>query len=271
MAIHVEDHPIDYADFEGEIPAGEYGGGTLETWDRGTWEPLSDPDDGMRKGELKFVLKGQRLNGRFTLARLHQRGKQEAWFLIKGHDEEAQVGASAPVLEHAQLRRPKTSSKETDRPPSPGAVRGSVPENQAPQLCKLTEAPPPAGQGWVSEIKFDGYRLLAHVQNGHPRLITRNGHDWTDRLLAVAAAVGQTKVQSAVLDGELVALCANGVSSFPDLQAVLSAGRDHKLFFYLFDLLELDGWDLRGCKLSDRKVDTGKPNRLDGDAEVQRA
>ena len=96
MAIHVEDHPIDYADFEGEIPAGEYGGGKVETWDRGTWESLGDPDEGMRKGDLKFVLKGQRLNGRFTLARLRQRGKQEAWFLIKGHDDAAKEGASAP-------------------------------------------------------------------------------------------------------------------------------------------------------------------------------
>jgi bifunctional non-homologous end joining protein LigD len=125
MAIHVEDHPIDYADFEGEIPAGEYGGGTVETWDRGTWEPLSDPDEGMRKGDLKFVLKGQRLNGRFTLARLHQRGKQEAWFLIKGHDEEAKIGAGVPVLEQTPMRRLKTTSKKSDRPPAPGAVRGS--------------------------------------------------------------------------------------------------------------------------------------------------
>jgi bifunctional non-homologous end joining protein LigD len=253
MAIHVEDHPIDYADFEGEIPAGQYGGGAVETWDRGTWEPLSDPDEGMRKGEMKFVLKGQRLNGRFTLARLHQRGKQEAWFLIKGHDDEAKVGASAPVLEQTPIRRPKPPAKKFDRAPAPGAVRGSVPADQAPQLCKLEESTP-RGQGWVSEIKFDGYRLLAHVNGGRVRLFTRNGHDWTDRLPAVVAAVAQTKVRSAVFDGELVALRADGVSSFPDLQAVLSAGQDQKLFFYLFDLLELDGWDLRGCKLTDRKA-----------------
>ena len=259
MAIHVEDHPIDYADFEGEIPAGEYGGGKVETWDRGTWEPLSDPDEGMRKGDLKFVLKGQRLNGRFTLARLRQRGKQEAWFLIKGHDDEAKEGASAPVLEQTPIR-PQTSVKKSDQPPAPGAVRGSVPEKQAPQLCKLAETPP-TGQGWISEIKFDGYRLLAHVKDGRARLITRNGHDWTDRLPAVAAMIARVNVQSAVLDGELVALRADGVSSFPDLQAALSAGQDQKLFFYLFDLLELDGWDLRACKLTDRK--STLENRID--------
>ena len=147
MAIHVEDHPIDYAEFEGEIPAGEYGGGAVETWDRGTWEPLGDPDEGMRKGVLKFVLKGQRLNGRFTLARLRQRGKQEAWFLIKGHDDEAKIGASAPVLEQTPISPPKTAARKSDRPPAPRAVRGTVPADQAPQLCKLAEVPP-TGQGW---------------------------------------------------------------------------------------------------------------------------
>src|SRR6195256_3977677 len=123
MAIYVEDHPIDYADFQGTIPAGEYGGGKVETWDRGTWEPITDPDVGMRKGELKFVLTGKRLNGRFTLVRLHRRDlrKQEAWFLIKGHDEEVRQGVSAPVLEHEPLASRRR--RGDDRPPAPGAVR----------------------------------------------------------------------------------------------------------------------------------------------------
>jgi bifunctional non-homologous end joining protein LigD len=254
MAIHVEDHPIDYAEFEGTIPAGEYGGGDVETWDRGTWTPIDDPDEGMRKGDLKFVLAGQRLNGRFTLVRLHRRDpkKQEAWFLIKGHDDEAREGASAPVLEQTPFS-PRRKTLKSDKPPILGAIRGTVPQAQAPQLCALAETPP-KGRGWVSEIKFDGYRLLAHLKDGQARLITRNGHDWTDRLPAVAAAIGKEKARSAVLDGELVALRADGVSSFPDLQAALSAGQDRKLFFYVFDLLELDGWDLRGCKLTDRKA-----------------
>ena len=257
MAIHVEDHPIDYADFEGTIPAGEYGGGKVETWDRGTWEPITDPDAGMRKGELKFVLTGKRLNGRFTLVRLHRRDlrKQEAWFLIKGHDEEARQGVSAPVLEHEPLasRRRGGSSSSDDRPPAPGAVRGTPPADQAPQLCKLVEDPPD-GANWISEIKFDGYRLLAWLNGGNVRLVTRNGHDWADRLPAVAKAVGQLDLQSVVLDGELVALQSDGVSSFPDLQAALAAGQDQKLNFYAFDLLELEGWDLRACQLLDRKT-----------------
>jgi bifunctional non-homologous end joining protein LigD len=101
LALHVEDHPIDYADFEGAIPAGEYGGGDVEMWDRGTWEPLSQPEEGMRRGELRFALRGERLHGRFTLTRLHRHDprKQEAWFLIKGHDDEARAGMPAPTIE----------------------------------------------------------------------------------------------------------------------------------------------------------------------------
>ena len=104
IAVHVEDHPLDYADFEGSIPAGQYGGGSVELWDRGTWQPLDDPDVGMRKGELRFVLDGNRLHGRFTLVRLkpraNQRGRQENWLLIKGHDDDERAGADAISLEH---------------------------------------------------------------------------------------------------------------------------------------------------------------------------
>ena len=136
---------------------------------------------------------------------------------------------------------------------SNGAVRGTPPADQAPQLCKLVEDPPD-GANWISEIKFDGYRLLAWLHGGNVRLVTRNGHDWADRLPAVAKAVGQLDLQSVVLDGELVALQPDGVSSFPDLQAALAAGQDEKLNFYAFDLLELEGWDLRACQLLDRKT-----------------
>jgi bifunctional non-homologous end joining protein LigD len=181
--------------------------------------------------------------------------KQEAWFLIKGHDEEVRQGLSAPVLEHESLasRRRGDSGRWGDRPPAPGAVRGTPPADQAPQLCKLVEDPPD-GANWISEIKFDGYRLLAWLHKGNVRLVTRNGHDWADRLPTVARAVRQLDLQSVVLDGELVALQSDGVSSFPDLQAALAAGRDHKLNFYAFDLLELEGWDLRACQLLDRKT-----------------
>jgi bifunctional non-homologous end joining protein LigD len=125
-------------------------------------------------------------------------------------------------------------------------------EKQAPQFC-LVAKEPPEGDDWVSEIKFDGYRLIAAVENGKVRLLTRNGLDWAARMPSVARAIGQLPVKSAMVDGELVSLREDGVSSFPGLQAALKAGRDDKLFFYAFDLLHLDGWDLRPCRLVDRK------------------
>jgi bifunctional non-homologous end joining protein LigD len=136
--------------------------------------------------------------------------------------------------------------------PAIGATRGKPPQTQAPQLCSLV-AEPPEGNEWVSEIKFDGYRLLAMVGDGRVRLLTRNGHDWAERLPSVRQTIGRLPVQAAMLDGELVALRDDGVSSFPGLQTALKTGRDDQLFFYVFDLLHLDGWDLRGCTLLERK------------------
>ncbi|HEY4041312.1 MAG TPA: DNA ligase D [Rhodopila sp.] len=261
IAVHVEDHPLDYADFEGTIPDGEYGAGTVETWDRGTWEPLIDPDEGIRDGEIKFVLSGKRLVGKFTLVRLKpkpdQRSRQDNWLLIKGHDEDARPGADAEALE-AAVPPPAKSDGGSRHLTIPGAVRGKLPDKQAPQLASVTESPPDEDD-WLTEIKFDGYRLIASLEHGPSpgqtkvRLLTRNGNDWTDRLPAVAKAVGKLHVDQAMVDGELVALDKDGVSSFPALQAALSNGRDHTLVFYLFDLLHLDGWDLRNCALADRK------------------
>ncbi|MGH7211453.1 MAG: DNA ligase D, partial [Acetobacteraceae bacterium] len=136
--------------------------------------------------------------------------------------------------------------------PPPGAIRGKLPPRQAPQLCALA-GEPPEGADWVSEIKFDGYRLLALLEAGAVRLLTRNGLDWRERLPAVARAVAALPARAALLDGELVALRPDGVSSFPDLQAALSAGHDGGLAFFLFDLLHLDGWDFRPCGLLARK------------------
>lgn len=287
IAVHVEDHPLDYADFEGSIPDGNYGAGTVETWDRGSWEALIDPDQGLRDGEIKFVLSGTRLNGKFTLVRLKpkrdQRSRQDNWLLIKGHDAEEKAGADAKALEAAVAFPPETGGSAaktrktargsgraagdgTEAPAGSkgavrgrgrtldiaGVVRGGLPDKQAPQLAAVTEEPPEE-DGWLSEIKLDGYRILASLDHGTVRLVTRNGNDWTDRLPAVAKAVGQLHVEQALVDGELVAVDKDGMSSFPALQAALSAGRDQTLVYYLFDLLHLDGWDLRPCALRDRK------------------
>ncbi|MFL5253490.1 MAG: DNA ligase D [Rhodopila sp.] len=259
LAAHVEDHPIDYAGFQGHIPEGQYGAGDVETWDRGTWEPVTDPDAGLRDGELKFRLQGTRLNGGFVLVRLRPRSnrqsEQDNWLLIKEHDRFVQAGGDADVLEAAAptLKTPaKRAKKVSGTPPAPGAVRRAMPANQAPQLATPQDQPP-EGEDWLSEIKFDGYRLVASVKDRAVRLITRNGKDWTDRLSAVAGAIAQLDASCVRVDGELVALDENGLSSFPALQAALAAGRDDTLIFFLFDLLQLDRWDLRGCALRDRK------------------
>jgi bifunctional non-homologous end joining protein LigD len=257
IAVHVEDHPLDYADFEGTIPDGNYGAGTVETWDRGTWEPLLDPDEGLRDGEIKFVLSGQRLHGKFTLVRLkpkaNERGRQDNWLLIKGHDADEKPGADAEALE-AAVPPPGKRDRAPKNLTTPGAVKGKLPDKQAPQLASVAEAPLEDEDGWLTEVKFDGYRLLASLDHGKVRLLTRNGNDWTDRLPAVAKAISQLYVDSAMVDGELVALDKDGISSFPALQAALSNGRDQTLVYYLFDLLHLDGWDFRSCSLRDRKA-----------------
>jgi bifunctional non-homologous end joining protein LigD len=252
-AFHVEDHPIDYAAFEGTIPEGQYGAGKVETWDRGTWRPLIDPEAGMRKGDLKFTLAGQRLRGEFALVRMRGRPneKSEPWLLIKKRDGQDRAGLDAEAIE---AERPLTTSrKPRTEAPAKGAKKAALPASQAPELASLTEAPPD-GEAWLSEIKLDGYRLLVWLDAGKVTIRTRKGLDWTDRLPAVAAQAAHFPVQSALLDGELVALRADGASSFPKLQEVLSAGRDDRLFFFIFDLLFLDGWDLRPCALIDRKA-----------------
>jgi bifunctional non-homologous end joining protein LigD len=255
IAAHVEDHPLDYANFEGTIPDGQYGAGTVELWDHGTWQPLDDPEAGMRKGELRFVLDGKRLHGRFTLVRLKprpgQRSRQDNWLLIKGHDEAERPGADAPMIEQ-QEAAPKPSRKQSKDPPAEGAVRGKLPQRQSPELASVAEEPP-EGDEWVNEIKFDGYRLLCWLDHGKVSVMTRNGLDWTDRLPAVAKAVTGLNADTALVDGELVALDKAGTSSFPSLQSALSAGKDNTLYFFLFDLLHLDGWNLRDCKLLERK------------------
>jgi bifunctional non-homologous end joining protein LigD len=256
IAAHVEDHPLDYANFEGTIPDGQYGAGKVELWDRGTWQPLDDPDASMRKGELRFVLHGQRLQGRFTLVRLKprpgQRSRQDNWLLIKGHDEAERTGADAPAIEQQQAA-PKQVHAPGKNPPAEGAVRRKLPQQQLPQLASVSKDPP-EGDDWISEIKFDGYRLLCWLDHGHVRLLTRKGLDWTDRLPAVANAVTTLRADTALVDGELVALDQKtGASSFPALQAALSAGKDRTLNLFLFDLLYLDGWDLHQCELLERK------------------
>src|SRR5262249_46286882 len=154
---------------EGTIPDGQYGAGTVELWDRGTWQPLDDPEAGLQKGELRFVLDGKRLHGRFTLVRLKprpgQRSRQDNWLLIKGHDEAERAGADAPTIERQR------DQKQRNQNMPPGAARAALPKTQAPQLAMVAETAPD-GDEWISEIKFDGYRLLCWLDHGKARLVT---------------------------------------------------------------------------------------------------
>jgi len=249
MAVHVEDHPIEYAAFEGTIPDGEYGAGVVETWDQGTWSPVDDPSAGMAKGHLHFTLEGRRLHGRFSLVRTRSRGKAEAWLLVKHEDAFAEAGLGAPEIE----ARVPFGTRDPASAPAAGAVRGKLPAEQAPQLTQPADTPP-ADAGWLTEIKFDGYRILVSIEGETVRLLTRKGLDWADRMPRLAVAFRTLGLQRAMIDGELVALRDDGVSSFPGLQAALRDGRDDTLVFYAFDLLHLDGWDLRPCTLADRKA-----------------
>ncbi len=261
LAVHVEDHPVEYASFEGTIPAGNYGAGTVEIWDRGTWQPVAaDAGRALAEGELKFHLSGTRLHGGFVLVRLKPRPREKAenWLLIKEHDESEQPGADADALESTPLRA--ASAPAGKRKPAAGPRKrrlpqgaDALPDRQAPQLASLA-ADAPTGPGWISEIKFDGYRMLCRKQGGQVRILTRNGLDWTARVPALAAAVAALPAETLLLDGELVALDARGVSSFALLQAAFSDRKTDALVYYAFDLLHRDGNDLRPSALDARRA-----------------
>ncbi|HLZ66914.1 MAG TPA: DNA ligase D [Aliidongia sp.] len=279
LAVHVEDHPLEYGDFEGTIPKGEYGGGEVIVWDRGQWSPIGDARKGYAKGHLDFTLDGEKLGGRWHLVRMAaKRGdKHENWLLIKGDDEAARP--DGPDILDEQPKSVKTGRRVEDlageapgwssksgkieppaQPPSPApaairkAKQGPLPGFVDPALATLA-AKAPAGARWLHEIKFDGYRLLVRIEAGRVRLLTRSGLDWTAKFgKAVVQAFEALPVEAALIDGELVVENANGASDFSALQADLSEGRTDRFVFYAFDLLYLDGYDLRACRLVDRKT-----------------
>jgi bifunctional non-homologous end joining protein LigD len=295
LAVHVEDHPLDYGGFEGTIPKGEYGGGTVILWDRGTWEPIGDAEKAYRKGHLEFVLHGEKLGGRWHLVRMHgkPREKRENWLLIKGDDDAARSEGSPDILDERpesvktgrEIRdvageepgwssktgkidkrksKPATNSrKQTDPPPAEppsldpsalkGARKGPLPSFIEPALATLATKPP-AGERFIHEIKFDGYRLQAHVTAGRVKLITRGGLDWTSKFgKEIVAAFKALPMGKAVIDGELIVETSAGASDFSALQADLSEGRSDRFVFYAFDLLYLDDYDLRASPLTERK------------------
>jgi len=288
LAVEVEDHPLDYGDFEGTIPKGQYGGGTVQLWDRGYWLPQGDPHLGLKRGDLKFALAGERLSGSWVLVRMkwdrdkgrNGGGKRTNWLLIKHRDAAAHEGEGDQLPEDpksvASGRTLKEIAMGAGRAPAPfmsrktkvraGAVWGAkakqkptaksrkvsaMPRFVEPQLAKLVERAPQA-TGWAHEVKFDGYRLQLRVEGGEAVLRTRTGLDWTAKFAAIAEAAA--KLPDCLIDGEAVALDRHGAPDFAALQAALSEGQSDTLIFFAFDLLFADGEDLRPLPLADRKA-----------------
>jgi bifunctional non-homologous end joining protein LigD len=287
LAVRTEDHPLSYAEFEGAIPAKEYGGGTVMLWDRGAWAPIAgksaaDLDD----GHLHFTLDGERMKGEWLLIRLKPRPgeKRENWLLRKINDDHAaadealveqnltSVLTGRSMAEIAAGNKASAVSAPADekdvaasmaKAGKPGAKRprrrGSSkrPGFRAPQLATLVDAVP-TGNGWMHEIKFDGYRALIAAKGEDVRVFTRSGQDWTDKFAPLAAAIAALDLPAALIDGEIVAHDAVGNPDFSALQALLKRGRGAQgpgdaLAFHAFDLLEADGEDLTGLANIERK------------------
>ncbi|MBV9522485.1 MAG: DNA ligase D, partial [Alphaproteobacteria bacterium] len=253
-----------------------YGGGTVMLWDRGYW--LSEDGDAAaayRKGHLKFRLIGEKLRGRWVLVRMGGRAAREThenWLLIKERDDTAEAGSGAAVTEDnptsvasgrdmaaiaeaADRVWDSTEGEVRGRPETPRETRrtADAPLPQiVPQLATVA-AEVPEGEEWLHEIKFDGYRILARIENGEVVLLSRNGLDWTAKFPEIAAALAELPVGQAAIDGEVVALDAEGRSSFSALQQALSEGRTAALVYFAFDLLHREGEDLRASPLESRK------------------
>ena len=306
LAVEVEDHPLDYGDFEGTIPKGQYGGGTVMLWDRGFWN-CDDPQKAYRKGKLDFTLEGEKLHGGWILTRMRNREgeKRTNWLLIKHRDAFAREGRKNTVLDEdasvassrsmddiaagkgrgprafitgnrsrasakaewtshraasngsaakkrsrpLAARSKRSSAKKTSR--TKRATDGDMPAFVPPQLCTSVERPPTGG-GWVHEIKFDGYRIQMRVENGAVTLKTRKGLDWTAKFGSAIPRAAR-ELPDCLIDGEIVALDHRGSPDFAGLQAALSEDKTDDLIFFAFDLLFLEGKDLRGRFLVDRK------------------
>ncbi|WP_158747104.1 DNA ligase D [Acidisphaera sp. L21] len=300
LAVEVEDHPLDYGDFEGTIPKGQYGGGTVQLWDRGYWAPQGmTAEEGLDSGDLKFTLEGEHLHGSWVLVRIKNwsGGKRTNWLLIKHRDEFAHEGDNDALLvddrsvasgrpmgdiEAGKGRAPtpfmvpdgkaavakdavwdsnvglaptlradgKTGSKVKTATKAKPASVVALPDFIEPQLCHLVDRPP-SEAGWVHEVKFDGYRVQARVSDGEVVLRTRKGLDWTAKFQAIADACAG--LQNAIIDGEIVALDANGAPDFAALQAAISEGNTKDLVFFVFDMLFAAAEDLRSLPLFERK------------------
>jgi bifunctional non-homologous end joining protein LigD len=281
LAVRTEDHPIEYLNFEGNIPRGEYGGGSMIIWDRGRWRPEGDPQKGLAKGHLAFTLDGTRLKGGWHLVRIRPRSgeKTEPWLLMKSDDEFARHVGALEITD--EVTTSQLSGRTTEELAAAGAVRqdhearaavakarkivvpdigklsgarmGLLPVFHEPSLASLCEKPP-TGQKWIHEIKYDGYRMQARIDGRTIRLLTRKKLDWTERFRSIADALEALGLASALIDGEIVVDDASGISSFNNLQADLKAGRLDRFRYVAFDILYCEGFDLTKVVLKDRKA-----------------
>ncbi|TXI88842.1 MAG: ATP-dependent DNA ligase [Cupriavidus sp.] len=259
LAVMVEDHPIAYADFEGTIPKGQYGGGTVMVWDRGTYEPLTPMKD-LDKGKLHFTLQGGKLKGEWYFVRL--RGEDNQWLVVKGGGSMKPISKKADDTSVLSGRTMKQlakgdriwQSKET-APKHIGRARAKaapLPDFVEPMKAKLAAAAPHGD--WVYEIKFDGWRALALKGGSQARLVSRNEKDFGSKFPEVMESLALVKAQDAIIDGEIVALDEKGRSSFQLLQAYDMGQERPPIYFYAFDLLQLNGKDMKKCPLEERKA-----------------
>ncbi len=291
LAVQVEDHPIEYGGFEGIIPAGQYGGGTVMLWDQGTWAPQAgyeDVDSGLRDGHLKFTLDGVKMHGKWALIRMAPRPRETKpnWLLIKEHDdferspddpavteaESTSVITGRSLEEIAANQDHVWNSKETNTGPQAWYRQDAKQSNSTLDLSSLSHLPgekqptflkpqlatevevPPDATGWIHELKLDGYRMQARKDGSAVQMLTRSGLDWTDRVKSVAAEVARLPVDNATLDGEVVVLNESGTTNFADLQASFQEGARNPLTYFCFDLLHLGGHSPRDLPLLQRKA-----------------
>jgi bifunctional non-homologous end joining protein LigD len=281
LAVRTEDHPIEYLDFEGNIPKGEYGGGSMIVWDQGRWVPEGDPHKGLTKGHLAFRLDGVRLKGNWHLVRMRPRRgeKTEPWLLIKSDDAFARKAGDPEITDEEVTSRISGRTNEElaaqgelrvdhkarasvarrrklllpDIGRIPGARKGLLPTFLEPSLASTCETPP-SGPKWVHEIKHDGYRIQARIDGGTTRLLTRKALDWTARFRSMADALAELGLGSALIDGEIVVEDDAGFSGLNNLQADLKAGRQDRFRYFVFDLMYCEGYDLTKATLIDRKA-----------------
>lgn len=247
LAVHVEDHPIEYGSFEGTIPEGHYGAGSVIIWDKGTWEPeVEHPYKAYKNGSLTFTLKGKKLKGRWKLIQIKSDPKH--WLLMKINDDYAKPEKEYNIINSkpASILSRKTPKKTSQ------AIQEAMPKHISPQLSTLVDQPPTTSE-WLHETKFDGYRLICFINKKTIKLMTRNNLDWTDKFPVIVAAIKKLKLSNAILDGEIVALDANKKDDFQLLQNTIHHELGKKIYYYIFDIIYYDGYDISNVPLIERK------------------